>query len=154
MKNKKKTDWLLTTIVSCIGIINVPYQGLMEAFEKFWQLAIVDIINTFLKLFAVLALILYTGNNALRLYATLLSLLTFSSFIQYQYLCYKQWKDIVRLKFYKDKDVCVYGGESSTLEEALYLSDSFIAKLESITHQTISIDTLEDASNKNSSNVI
>ena len=25
--------------------------------------------------------------------------------------------------FYKDKDVCVYGGESSTLEEALYLSD-------------------------------
>lgn len=95
----------ITTIVSCIGIINVPYQGLMEAFEKFWQLAVVDIINTFLKLFAVLALILYTGNNALKLYATLLSLLTFSSFIQYQYLCYKQWKDIVRLKFYKDKDV-------------------------------------------------
>ena len=30
------------------------------------------------------------------------------------------------------------------LAEALYLSDSFIAKLESITHQTISIDTLED----------
>lgn len=25
--------------------------------------------------------------------------------------------------FYKDKDVCVYGGEASTLEEALYLSD-------------------------------
>ncbi len=25
--------------------------------------------------------------------------------------------------FYKDKDVCVYGGELSTLEEALYLSD-------------------------------
>ncbi len=25
--------------------------------------------------------------------------------------------------FYKDKDVCVYGGESYTLEEALYLSD-------------------------------
>ena len=31
--------------------------------------------------------------------------------------------------------------------EALYLSDSFIAKLESITHQTISIDTLEDIAN-------
>ena len=30
------------------------------------------------------------------------------------------------------------------LAEALYLSDSFIAKLESITHQTISIDTLEE----------
>ena len=29
------------------------------------------------------------------------------------------------------------------LAESLLLSDSFIAKLESITHQTISIDTLE-----------
>lgn len=32
------------------------------------------------------------------------------------------------------------------LAEALLLSDSFIAKLESVTHQTISIDTLEQIS--------
>ena len=36
------------------------------------------------------------------------------------------------------------GLKQRELAEALYLSDSFIAKLESITHQTISIDTLED----------
>lgn len=30
------------------------------------------------------------------------------------------------------------------LAEKLLLSDSFIAKLESVTHQTISIDTLEE----------
>ena len=36
------------------------------------------------------------------------------------------------------------GIKQRELAEALYLSDSFIAKLESITHQTISIDTLED----------
>ena len=30
------------------------------------------------------------------------------------------------------------------LAEALFLSDSFIAKLESVTHQTIAIDTLEE----------
>ena len=30
------------------------------------------------------------------------------------------------------------------LDEKLLLSDSFIAKLESVTHQTISIDTLEE----------
>ena len=36
------------------------------------------------------------------------------------------------------------GLKQRELSEALYLSDSFIAKLESITHQTISIDTLED----------
>jgi len=33
------------------------------------------------------------------------------------------------------------------LAEALLLSDSFIGKLESITHQTISIDTLEQIAN-------
>lgn len=36
------------------------------------------------------------------------------------------------------------GLKQRELAESLYLSDSFIAKLESITHQTISIDTLED----------
>ena len=30
------------------------------------------------------------------------------------------------------------------LAEALFLSDSFVAKLESVTHQTIAIDTLEE----------
>ena len=39
------------------------------------------------------------------------------------------------------------GLKQRELAEALYLSDSFIAKLESITHQTISIDTLEDIAN-------
>ena len=34
------------------------------------------------------------------------------------------------------------GLKQRELAEALYLGDSFIAKLESITHQTISIDTL------------
>ncbi len=36
------------------------------------------------------------------------------------------------------------GLKQRELAESLYLSDSFIAKLESITHQTISIDTLEN----------
>ena len=41
----------------------------------------------------------------------------------------------------------IKGLKQRELAEALYLSDSFIAKLESITHQTISIDTLEDIAN-------
>lgn len=36
------------------------------------------------------------------------------------------------------------GLKQRELAEALYLSDSFIAKLESVTRQTISIDTLEE----------
>lgn len=39
------------------------------------------------------------------------------------------------------------GMKQRELAETLYLSDSFIAKLESITHQTISIDTLEEIAN-------
>lgn len=36
------------------------------------------------------------------------------------------------------------GLKQRELADALYMSDSFISKLESITHQTISIDTLEE----------
>ena len=39
------------------------------------------------------------------------------------------------------------GLKQRELAEALYLSDSFIAKLESVTHQTVSIDTLEEIAN-------
>lgn len=39
------------------------------------------------------------------------------------------------------------GLKQKELAETLYLSDSFIAKLESVTHQTISIDTLEEIAN-------
>ena len=41
----------------------------------------------------------------------------------------------------------IKGLKQRELAEKLFLSDSFIAKLESITHQTISIDTLEDIAN-------
>ena len=95
----------ITTIVSCIGIINVPYQGLIEAFEKFWQTALVDIVNTLLKLLIVFILIIYTGNNVLRFYAVMLSSLTLLSFFIYQIICYKQWQNIVRFKFYADKNI-------------------------------------------------
>ena len=39
------------------------------------------------------------------------------------------------------------GLKQRELAEKLYLSDSFIAKLESITYQSISIDTLEEIAN-------
>lgn len=101
--NDAKFIFQITTIVSCIGIMNVPYQGLIEAFEKFWQTAVVDLINAFLKIIIVVFLIIYPGDNTLRLYAVLISSLTLFSFILYQVACYKQWKDIIKLKFYKDK---------------------------------------------------
>ena len=38
----------------------------------------------------------------------------------------------------------IKGIKQHDLAQGLFLSDSFIAKLESVTHQTIAIDTLEE----------
>ena len=45
------------------------------------------------------------------------------------------------------KDFVSIDVSAEELAEKLYLSDSFIAKLESITYQSISIDTLEEIAN-------
>ena len=50
---------------------------------------------------------------------------------------YKIGKNIRKYRIQK-------GMKQRELAEALFLSDSFIAKLESVTHQTIAIDTLEE----------
>ena len=97
----------VSMIVSCIGIINVPYLSTFIAKERFSQIAIVDIINSLIKLLSILFLFVYNGNS-LRLYAILMCLTTLSSFIIYHYLSYKQWPELVkwkchtRLREYKD----------------------------------------------------
>ena len=58
--------------------------------------------------------------------------------------------------FYKDKEVCVYGGEASTLEEALYLSDIcsnvyVINKVESFNDND---NLLEEVNNKDNIHVL
>ena len=50
---------------------------------------------------------------------------------------YKIGKNIQKYRIQK-------GMKQRELADALFLSDSFIAKLESVTHQTIAIDTLEE----------
>ena len=91
----------VSTIVACIGIINVPYQSVFIAKEKFLLLGIIDIVYAILKLGLVCLLLLYKGDNALRLYAIIMSVSTFLSFIIYHYLCYKYWPEMVRWKFQK-----------------------------------------------------
>lgn len=90
----------VSTIVTCIGIINVPYSSVFIAKEKFLFIAIVDICNSLLKLCGILCLFLYKG-NLLRAYALIMSLTTLSSFIIYHYFSYKNWQEIVGWKFVK-----------------------------------------------------
>ncbi|WP_028910705.1 lipopolysaccharide biosynthesis protein [Prevotella sp. AGR2160] len=84
--------------VCCLGIINVPYSSLYNVHEKFLFPALLDIGYTLLRLGLVIFLIYYKG-NALRFYALMMSLTTFSNFIIYHYLAYRNWHDIVRWKF-------------------------------------------------------
>lgn len=91
----------VSTIVACIGIINVPYQSVFVAKEKFFHIAVIDIVNSLIKLAMIWLLLYYTG-NALRLYALIMSVTTFVSFIVYHYLCFKYWPRLVRWKLYSN----------------------------------------------------
>ncbi len=90
----------VSTIVACIGIVNVPYQSVFIAKEKFTYIAVIDILNSLIKLGLVLMLLYYDG-NALRLYAVIMSASTFVSFIAYHYLCFRYWPDLVRWKLFR-----------------------------------------------------
>lgn len=101
----------VSTIVACIGIINVPYQSLFIAHEKFSLIAIVDILNTVIRLALVLLLFLYNG-NVLRLYAVFMSVMTIVTFIAYHYYSYRYWPATVKIKIIKEfklyKDLLVF----------------------------------------------
>jgi O-antigen/teichoic acid export membrane protein len=92
----------IAIFVSCLGILNIPYQGLIQAFEKFWLSAVVDILNALVKFAAVIVLLFYEG-NALRFYAVLMGVITLSSFTMYRLICRYQWRNVVKFHFYKDK---------------------------------------------------
>lgn len=92
----------VSCVIACLGLINVPYQGLMNAFQKFWQIAVIDIFSCILKLVFVLLLLYYDGNK-LRFYALSVSVLTLVTFIIYHVACIKQWRNVVRYRYYWDK---------------------------------------------------
>lgn len=101
----------ISTIVACIGIINVPYQSLIEANEQFGKAAIIDILTTFVKFGLVLLLLIYSG-NALRFYAISICVVTLLSFILYHGICFRQWRETIRFKWYKNsplyKEILVF----------------------------------------------
>ena len=70
----------ISTIVACIGIVNVPYQSVIEAYEKFSTTAKVDIIIAIIKLLLILSLLIYEGNK-LRYYAIIMCVTSLCSFL-------------------------------------------------------------------------
>ena len=87
----------VSTLVACLGISNVPFQSLFTVHERFVTIALVDIVNALVKLGLVIGLLYWKGNG-LRMYAVLMSVTTWISFIVYHWLCRRRWPDIVRWK--------------------------------------------------------
>lgn len=92
----------VSIIVSCIGVTNIPYASLFNAHENFLFSAIVNIGLLILQLILVTSLTIYNGNK-IRVYALMMSLSTFVTFIIFHFYCYKYWPHIVKWRFVKDK---------------------------------------------------
>lgn len=112
----------VSTTIACVGIVNVPYQSVFVAKEKFLHIAVIDIVNSLVKLGLVITLLYYKG-NALRFYALIMSVTALISFIVYHYLCYRYWPDLVRWKYYKKfseyKDLLVFNNYNLLASVAL-----------------------------------
>lgn len=87
---------------ACIGIVNTPYQSLLTSHEQFGFLAVVDIANSLIRMFAILALMHVSSDNALRLYSIIFALTTVTNFVAYHVVAYVKWRDIIRFRFIRD----------------------------------------------------
>ena len=89
----------VSTIVACLGIANVPFQSIFTVHEKFGTVALVDILNALVKLLLVASIFLLRDKeNGLRIYAVMMSVTTWVSFLVYHILGRKKWPSIVRWK--------------------------------------------------------
>ena len=92
----------VSIVTACLNIVNMPYQALMESFEKFLQTSLIDIASNLLRLVLCIVLLHYNGNG-LRFYALLMCAMTFCSMALYHLYCHRHWPDIIRKRRYKDK---------------------------------------------------
>lgn len=103
----------ISILFTCIGIINGPYGGLLNAHEKFFETTIINIISTSINLIIVIA-ITFVNGNVLKLYVVLSTLTSVFSFFAIQYLAHRYWPSTVKLKFVKHdpryKEIISYSG--------------------------------------------
>lgn len=114
----------ISILTACLGIINTPYQSIFNAHERFKFLAILDIINSFLRLGCILMLTLLplegiqfsfsSSFSLLRLYALIMMLTTANTFIVFHYVAYRDWPHIIKRHFIRGwnryKEVLSFGG--------------------------------------------
>lgn len=104
----------VSIVTACLGIVNSPYQSLFAANERFRFMAVMDIVNSFVRLGCILMLSLYKGDGALRLYSIIFSLTTANTFVVYHYVAYRNWSNVIRYRFvrgwHRYREVISFGG--------------------------------------------
>lgn len=104
----------ISIITACLGIVNGPYQSLFAAHERFKFMAVMDIVNSLVRLGCILMLSLYHGDNALRVYSIIFSLTTANTFVVYHWMAYRNWAHIIKYRFVggwqRYREVLSFGG--------------------------------------------
>lgn len=104
----------ISIFTASLGIINSPCQSLFSAHERFGFMALLDIINSVVRLGCILMLNLYHGVYALRLYSVIFALTTVNTFIVFRVMAHRDWNDIIKYKFVRGfgryKEVLNFGG--------------------------------------------
>ena len=94
----------LSIMVATLGVINVAYQSVIAAFERFSIVALIDVATHLLKLVLILLLFLF-DDNRLIYYAIIMCLITVVSFSMYSGYCKWKWPDVVARRTVNDKNL-------------------------------------------------
>lgn len=78
----------LAIATTCVNIIRIPYNASIKANERMSFFAYISIVETFLKLFIVWALVIVSGDKLI-IYSLLLLFVTIAINIAYWYYCHK-----------------------------------------------------------------
>ena len=94
----------VSTVMCCLGVINVPYVSLFNATEKFMFTAVVEISVKVVQLVLLYWLLAYEGSR-IRAFALIETLTTMTSFVVYHYYAYRCWVDVVKWKFVRGWEI-------------------------------------------------
>ena len=77
-------------------------------------MAVIDIVNSVLRLVCLLLLSLYHGPYALRIYSIIFALTTANTFVVYHYVAHRKWHSTIRYRFVhgwqRYREVLSFGG--------------------------------------------
>ena len=104
----------VSILTVCLGIVNSPYQSLFTAFERFKFMAMLDIVNSIVRLGCILMLSLYHGGYTLRIYSVIFALTTVNTFVIFHYVAHRNWAHLIIYRYirgwHRYREVLNFGG--------------------------------------------